>query len=196
MNSDPRALPQQVPPCDGLGSSRRLHGTQACAPKPLGVALSRCRGWKYRYFSGHSLHLPPKLSVATKLTLTRQKGAAFPLPLPSVRCRVLGVPLLLSPSAAPPLLACPINLLHIPPTQICTLLSIQSLLFKVLKQKHSYRISWQEVPHTQQSLRAALIDSFLPNTKTGHARRANSRTRPFLNSTEQDKPASLAFTLS
>lgn len=71
------------------------------------------------------------------------------------------------PSSAPPLSVCPINLLYFPPTQICTLLSIQSLLFRVLKQKRSYSVSWQEVPSIQQSLRAALIDSFLPNTKNG-----------------------------
>lgn len=144
-------------------------------------------------FQQTRLALMPKLPVVAKLTLTWEKGAAFPVLLPSVCCHVLGIPLL---SSAPPLLVCPINLLHIPPTQICTLLNIQSLLFKVLKQKRSSHISWQVVPYTQQSLRAALIDSFLPNTKTGHARQANSRTRPFLNSTEQDKPVSLALTLS
>lgn len=71
------------------------------------------------------------------------------------------------PSSAPPLSVCPINLHYFPPTQICTLLSIQSLLFRNLKQKRSYGVSWQEVPYTHQSLRAALIDSFLPNTKNG-----------------------------
>lgn len=71
------------------------------------------------------------------------------------------------PSSAPPLSVCPINLHYFPPTQICTLLSIQSLLFRNLKQKRSYGVSWQEVPYIQQSLRAALIDSFLPNTKNG-----------------------------
>lgn len=147
-------------------------------------------------FQQTQLALTPKLPVVTKLTLTWGKRGRFSCftSLCLLPCPQRSSPPL--PSSAPPLLVCPINLLHIPPTQICTLLNIQSLLFKVLKQKHSSRVSWQEVPYSQQSLRAAPIGSFLPNTKPGHARQANSRTRPFLNSTEQDKPVSLALTLS